>query len=154
MPSASRPTTRPACRKSPPGSRRARRTPESAAASLPLGLAALIPEAREASTIPLKPGDRLLFYTDGVTEARDRQGTFYPLERSGALLSLADLGSALDQLIEDVLRHVGHTLQDDAAILLIGLGQPLPGTRHPRSGTDTGSNGPLSHHRGHRRDQL
>ena len=109
---------------------------ESAEASLPLGLAALLEEAREVSTIPLKPGDRLLFYTDGITEARDRQGTFYPLERSGTLLGLPDLGSALDQLIEDVLRHVGHTLQDDAAILLIGLGQPLPGTRRPSSGTD------------------
>jgi hypothetical protein len=120
---------------------------ESAEASLPLGLAALLPEAREASTIPIKPGDRLLFYTDGITEARDRQGTFYPLERSGTLLSLPDLSSALDQLIEDVLRHVGHTLQDDAAILLIGLGQQLPGTRHPRRGTNASSNGPLSHHR-------
>lgn len=75
---------------------------------------------------PAQAGDRLLFYTDGITEARNRQGSFYPLERSGALLGLPDLGSALDQLIEDVLGHVGHALQDDAAILLIGLGQPLP----------------------------
>jgi len=94
---------------------------EPAAAGLPLGLGALLPEAREVSTIPLKPGDRLLFYTDGITEARDRDGTFYPLELSGALLGLPDLNSALDRLIEDVLHHVGHTLQDDAAILLIGL---------------------------------
>jgi hypothetical protein len=40
------------------------------------------------------------------------------------VLGRPDLGSALDGLIEDVLRHVGHTLPDDAAILLIGLGQP------------------------------
>jgi serine phosphatase RsbU (regulator of sigma subunit) len=97
---------------------------EPAEASLPLGLAALLSDAREVSTIPLKHGDRLLFYTDGITEARDRQGVFYPLERSGALLGLPDLGSALDRLIEDVLRHVGHALQDDAALLLIGRGQP------------------------------
>ena len=109
---------------------------EPAEASLPVGLAALIPEARDVSTIPLKHGDRLLFYTDGITEARDRQGAFYPLERSGALLGLPDPGAALDRLIEDVLRHVGHALQDDAAMLLIGRGQPLP--RHPphRGGTD------------------
>ena len=104
---------------------------EPAAVSLPLGLAALLPEAREASTIPLKPGDRLLFYTDGISEARDRQGGFYPLELSGALLGLPDLGSALDRLIEDVLAHVGQTLQDDAAIMLIGVGQPL--SRTPRT---------------------
>jgi serine phosphatase RsbU (regulator of sigma subunit) len=97
-----------------------------AEASLPLGLAALLPEAREASTIPLKHGDRVLFYTDGITEARDRQGAFYPLDRSGAFLGLPDLGSALDRLIDDVLRHVGHALQDDAALLLIGREQPLP----------------------------
>jgi Stage II sporulation protein E (SpoIIE) len=90
-------------------------------ASLPLGLAALTPQAREISTIVLKHGDRLLFYTDGITEARDRQGAFYPLERSGALLGLPELGSALDRLIDDVLRHVGHALQGDAA-LLIGRG--------------------------------
>lgn len=99
---------------------------ESAEASLPLGLAGLTLQAREISTIPLKHGDRLLFYTDGITEARDRKGTFYPLEHSGALLGLPDLGMALDLLIEDVLRHVGQALQDDAAMLLIGRGQPLP----------------------------
>jgi serine phosphatase RsbU (regulator of sigma subunit) len=91
-----------------------------AEACLPLGLASLTLEARAVSMIPLKDGDRLLFYTDGITEARDRQGTFYPLEGSGALLGLPDLGSALDRLIEDVLRHVGHALQDDATILLVG----------------------------------
>jgi serine phosphatase RsbU (regulator of sigma subunit) len=97
-----------------------------AEASLPLGLASLTQQARQASTIDVKDGDRLLFYTDGIAEARDRRGAFYPLERSGAILGLPDLGAALDTLIDDVLRHVGHALQDDAAMLLIGLGQPLP----------------------------
>jgi Stage II sporulation protein E (SpoIIE) len=97
---------------------------EPAEAGLPLGLADLTREACEISTISVKQGDRLLFYTDGITEARDKQGAFYSLERSGTVLGRPDLGAALDGLIEDVLRHVGHTLQDDAAILLIGLGQP------------------------------
>lgn len=109
---------------------------ESGEASLPLGLAALMSEAREVSTIPLKHGDRLLFYTDGITEARDRQGSFYPLERSGALLGLPDLDSALDRLIEDVLRHVGHPLQDDAAMLLIGRGLTLSRILPHRSEVD------------------
>jgi serine phosphatase RsbU (regulator of sigma subunit) len=95
-----------------------------AEASLPLGLTSLTAQAREAAAIPLKDGDRLLFYTDGIAEARDRRGAFYPLERSAALLGLPDLGEVLDELIADVQRHVGRALQDDAAMLLIGLGQP------------------------------
>jgi len=95
-------------------------------AGLPLGLASLSPQPREACAVPLKSGDRLLFYTDGISEARDKQGTFYPIERSGALLGLADLGLALDMLVEDVIGHVGHALQDDAAILLIGCQRQPP----------------------------
>ena len=97
---------------------------EPSEASLPLGLASMAQGAREISMSPLKHGDRLLFYTDGISEARDRQGAFYPLERSGDLLALPDLGSALDRLVDDVRRHVGHALLDDAAMLLVGRGQP------------------------------
>lgn len=70
--------------------------------------------------IPFDDGDQLLFYTDGISEARDRHGAFYHLERAGTLLSAGDLPAALDGLIDDVLAHVGHALLDDAAILLIG----------------------------------
>ena len=34
--------------------------------------------------ITLKPGDRLLFYTDGLVEARDRAGRFFALASRGA----------------------------------------------------------------------
>jgi hypothetical protein len=30
-------------------------------------------------SLPLRPGDRILLYTDGVIEARDLAGNFYPL---------------------------------------------------------------------------
>lgn len=113
-------------------------------AGLPLGLAALRSVDREACVIPFKYGDRLLFYTDGISEARDKHGTFYPLERAGALLGVPDLGTALDGLIEDVLAHVGHALLDDAAMLLIGRERPLPahlrGTSKPAV-----SSGPAGH---------
>lgn len=89
-------------------------------AGLPLGLESLAASPREVSAIPFGPADRMLFYTDGITEARDRQGDFYPLESSEALLEARDLGTALDRLIADVQRHVGHSLLDDAAMLLIG----------------------------------
>jgi serine phosphatase RsbU (regulator of sigma subunit) len=106
---------------------------ESHEASLPLGLGSLNAAARAVCSVPFKYGDRLLFYTDGISEARDKQGTFYPLERTGAFLGSPDLGLALDRLSEDVLRHVGHALLDDAAILLIGRGQPLPRPARPAS---------------------
>jgi serine phosphatase RsbU (regulator of sigma subunit) len=89
-------------------------------AGLPLGLGSLTDDKREVCpAIPFKHQDRLLFYTDGVSEARDRRGAFYPLEEAGAMLASSDLGLALDLLIADVSRHVGHALLDDAAMLLI-----------------------------------
>jgi serine phosphatase RsbU (regulator of sigma subunit) len=91
-----------------------------AEADVPLGLGSLAQEKREVcATIRLKRTDRLLFYTDGISEARDRRGTFYPLEASGAILASGDLGLALDRLIAEVRRHVGHALLDDAAMLLL-----------------------------------
>lgn len=92
----------------------------SAEAGLPLGLGSLIDDKREVCpAIRFKHQDRLLFYTDGVSEARDRRGAFYPLEEAGAMLASSDLGLALDLLVADVSRHVGHALLDDAAMLLI-----------------------------------
>lgn len=92
---------------------------ESPQTGLPLGLASLAESARDVSVIQFGPSDRILFYTDGISEARDALGTFYPLEQSEALLRAGDLDAALDQLIGDVHRHVGDSLRDDAAMLLI-----------------------------------
>jgi serine phosphatase RsbU (regulator of sigma subunit) len=88
-------------------------------AGLPLGLESLAASPREVCVVPFCPGDRMLFYTDGISEARDTQGDFYPLERCGALVQPKDPGAVLDLLIGDVLQHVGHSLLDDAAMLLI-----------------------------------
>jgi serine phosphatase RsbU (regulator of sigma subunit) len=91
---------------------------------LALGLAALAspplgPDARMPMRVGLAPGDQLLFYTDGVSEARDGGGIFYPLARAGELLAGADQEAALDRMQADVVRYVGHALEDDAAMLLV-----------------------------------
>jgi serine phosphatase RsbU (regulator of sigma subunit) len=93
-------------------------------ASLPLGLACLAPGERKEHTVAFGPGDRMLFYTDGISEARDKSGAFYPLEQCGALLGGPDPDAALDRLHDDVLGHVGGRLQDDSAALLVAHQPP------------------------------
>lgn len=100
-------------------------------AGLPLGLASFVSSARSLRTVALRPGDQILFYTDGISEARDKSGEFYPLERCGPLLDGQPPDAALDRLYRDVVRHVGHILNDDAAMLLMSrtapTGKPSPG---------------------------
>jgi serine phosphatase RsbU (regulator of sigma subunit) len=86
---------------------------------LPLGLTQLASSERKPSAVTLAPGARLLFYTDGISEARDDAGAFYPLDGCGDLLETGDLDAALTGLSDDVVRHVGRQLQDDAALLLV-----------------------------------
>ena len=107
-------------------------------AGLPLGLAQLAVSPRETAIIELSPGQRLLFYTDGISEARDKSGEFYPLDRRAALLADEDLDAALDRLCDEVIRHVGHQLRDDATTLLISphLTNGHPGTDKPAPVTE------------------
>jgi serine phosphatase RsbU (regulator of sigma subunit) len=86
---------------------------------LPLGLGHLAPDERKEHTAPFGPGDRILFYTDGISEARDKSGAFYPVDRCGVLLGGPDPDAALDRLYDDVLRHADGPLHDDSAALLV-----------------------------------
>ncbi len=84
--------------------------------------------------IALKPGDRLLFYTDGLVETRDRAGRFFDLgDRVAAALALPDLAPPdltlpdlalphLDGAVKRVARllieHAGGELTDDVLLVL------------------------------------
>ena len=69
--------------------------------------------------IELKPGDRLLFYTDGLVESRDRAGRFFDLDhRVAAALALPDLGAAVKRVVRLLLEHSGDGLTDDVALVL------------------------------------
>ena len=86
---------------------------------LPLGLSELGVRDRKEYTVAFGPGDRMLFYTDGISEARDGAGQFYPVGRTAHLLGGPDVNDALGQLYGDVLRHAGGELHDDSAAHLL-----------------------------------
>ncbi|MFC7817008.1 MULTISPECIES: PP2C family protein-serine/threonine phosphatase [unclassified Streptomyces] len=93
--------------------------PEPPAYALPLGLSAPDGPGPETYPVPFVPGDQLLLYTDGVTEARDEEGGFYPLAERAHLLKDSDVHRALDALREDLVRHAAGPHHDDAAMLLL-----------------------------------
>ena len=79
----------------------------------------------------LQPGDRLLLYTDGITEARSPDGTLFGLDR---LIDFA-VKTAADQvrppemarrLVHAILDHQDDRLQDDATVLLAEWLTPAP----------------------------
>ncbi|WP_051430266.1 PP2C family protein-serine/threonine phosphatase [Streptomyces roseochromogenus] len=95
---------------------------------LPLGLADLVGGVPPVRRVPLAADETLLLVTDGVTEARDRTGTFYPLAReiapAGADLTGAEPGGtgpgALVRRVRDgVLRHSGGRLGDDTTAFAV-----------------------------------
>ncbi|MGW2916756.1 PP2C family protein-serine/threonine phosphatase [Streptomyces angustmyceticus] len=85
----------------------------------PLGLRSLAGEAPALQEIALCDGNQLLFYTDGVTEARDHRREFYPLAERLSRHLTEDPSRTLAALHEDLLAHVGGELHDDAAMLLL-----------------------------------
>lgn len=87
--------------------------------ALPLGLTLHGAAAPDPYEVPFTPGDQLLFYTDGVTEARDAADHFYPLDERAALLKDPDPEAALRAVREDLVEHVEGPLHDDAAMLLV-----------------------------------
>ncbi|WP_328375377.1 serine/threonine-protein phosphatase [Streptomyces sp. NBC_00440] len=87
--------------------------------ALPLGLGQLLPSAFTAETFDFGVGDVLLLYTDGVIEARDTAGRFYPLPDRIESWGADGPDALLERLCTDLLRHAGGSLGDDAAMVAI-----------------------------------
>lgn len=72
----------------------------------------------------LQPGDRVLMYTDGVTELRTMDGDQFGLERfTDSIIRATAAGEpapeALRQLIHSILDRQDNQLRDDATLLLL-----------------------------------
>ena len=78
----------------------------------------------KTSTFSLGEGDRLVFYTDGLLEARDRAGRYFRLEDCADTLRGPDLEAAADELLDRLVAHTGRRLDDDVAILLFEAASP------------------------------
>jgi serine phosphatase RsbU (regulator of sigma subunit) len=102
---------------------------EPSAPSPPMNLAALLGDHYQVDTIPFGVGDRLLLYTDGVSETRDRTGTFYPLTQRVRRWALAPPRQLLDNLHQDLRAYVHGIRDDDLAAMVAQRVTPCDGSR-------------------------
>ncbi|WP_405896414.1 serine/threonine-protein phosphatase [Streptomyces sp. NBC_00727] len=87
--------------------------------SVPLGMAELSNEGRTAERLDFPPGATLLMFTDGVTEARDADGRFYPLDARLRRWAHRDPQDLLDALEHDLEEFSGGVRRDDIAVLAL-----------------------------------
>ncbi|MCA2213230.1 PP2C family protein-serine/threonine phosphatase [Jidongwangia harbinensis] len=88
---------------------------------LPLGIE---DDGFEVGAEVLEPGDRLLLYTDGITEAYDRSGERFGLDRltdlaTQGMNALLPAPETLRRLAHTVLEHQGGRPSDDATLMIV-----------------------------------
>jgi serine phosphatase RsbU (regulator of sigma subunit) len=94
--------------------------------TLPFGISRALGRevAVHVRTEQLEPGDRLLLYTDGITDIRSPDGEFFDVHRLLDLLA-ANLAARLPipetmrRLVHSLLDHQQGPLSDDATMLLV-----------------------------------
>ena len=90
--------------------------------SPPLNMAGLIGGGYRLDTAALQPGDRLIFYTDGVTETRNHEGDFFPLLDWAADRDSVPGHRLLSMLHEQLLRFSSGHLDDDITVVAVRYG--------------------------------
>ena len=94
--------------------------------TLPVGLGDVAPETRSYG---LQPGDRVLFFSDGVIEARSADGEDFGVDRLADFLVRAaasheQAGETMRRLSKAILAHQGAPLEDDATLVLLEWRRP------------------------------
>ncbi len=92
-------------------------TLEAASADLPLGLGA--GDGSCPTRFCLPNGGRLLLHTDGLLEARNAEGEFFPASRRFDELARHDMADVLDDLLGQLSAWCGGQIADDVALLLL-----------------------------------
>lgn len=94
------------------------------------------------SCVSLQPGDLLLLFTDGITEAMSPEGSEFGEDRLLSLVAGASWQTLEDlqsQVLDQVKAFSNHHLSDDATLLLLslpciaaGVGEPLMNLARPQ----------------------
>ena len=120
-------------------------------AAPPLGLLDLSATQARSCPLSVQPGDGVLLYTDGVTDARDEDGRAFSLAEHAATLTPAppkpvtpgsttlapaqQASRGVADLRTDLLRHAGGRLRDDATLVHIQFAsEPRPEEAREGSG--------------------
>ncbi len=106
---------------------------------IPVGVFANCPYTE--ATMSVAPGDRLLLYTDGLTEAENKSAELYGEERLMATLAREGFSSKgtrdlLESIFADVEAHVAGAQQSDDLTLMV-MEFRETAEREPRGGTCT-----------------
>jgi serine phosphatase RsbU (regulator of sigma subunit) len=107
-------------------------------ALLPLGCGLLAPGTLPVPTrVELPSETALLLFTDGLSEALDASGTFYPFTERLSGLPAEDLDVLLARVMDDLMRWT-HRLSDDVALIALAR-TCLPRSAPPAAGEETGA---------------
>jgi sigma-B regulation protein RsbU (phosphoserine phosphatase) len=97
--------------------------------ALPLGLGHMLPRPPVVTEVLLEPGDTLMLYTDGITEARSSDGELFGLDRLLAFIVAAlaqgSPAETMRKLIHAIVSYENGELRDDATAALLQW-QPSP----------------------------
>lgn len=78
--------------------------------------------AYESGSVPLLSGDRMVIFTDGLTEAEDVEGRQFGEDEVVRVMRenhAATAGELQSALVTAALRHTGGTLQDDLTLVVV-----------------------------------
>jgi len=92
--------------------------------ALPLGLGHMLDRGPQVTEHPLQPGDALVLYTDGITEARDGDGELFGLGRlidfvTRELAARTPAAEMMRRLIHTIVRYENGDLRDDATAAML-----------------------------------